>query len=120
MKKAEAPDVAKQVEKSWFCNCFVSKITKNGLLQLVEYWVEKRQKGNTISAMNMGKLVMMQKDVKLADYLRNSTIIIADGFPVYWAPRILGDPIPERITGVELMEDLLHLADKNHFRVYFL
>jgi N-acetylglucosaminyldiphosphoundecaprenol N-acetyl-beta-D-mannosaminyltransferase len=63
---------------------------------------------------------MMQKDKRLADCILKSSINIADGFPIFRAARLLGDPVPERITGIELMEELLKLAGENSFSVYFL
>jgi len=64
--------------------------------------------------------MMMQNDKKLADCVFNSSINIADGFPIFVATQLLGNPVPERITGIELMEELLKLAAESHFSVYFL
>jgi N-acetylglucosaminyldiphosphoundecaprenol N-acetyl-beta-D-mannosaminyltransferase len=47
-------------------------------------------------------------------------VIIADGFPVFLAARLLGRPLPERITGVDLFEDLLAAAGRKGYRIYFL
>ncbi|MCP4270030.1 MAG: WecB/TagA/CpsF family glycosyltransferase [Candidatus Brocadiaceae bacterium] len=109
-----------EIGKSWLGGCFVSKIDKQGLLNLVYQWVQEKNKGKYITAVNVSKLVMMQKDSKLADYMLNSTINIADGFPIFLGPKLLGNPIPGRITGVELMEDLLVKASKHRYRIFFL
>lgn len=108
------------IERSWIGDCFVSKISKTDLLDLVDEWIGKRDKNHYITAINVSKLVMMQHDNKLADYISNSSINIADGFPIYLAAILLGNPIPARITGVELMEDLLRLSDNKCYRLFFL
>ena len=44
----------------------------------------------------------------------------ADGQSVVWASRLLGDPLPERVAGIDLMAALLGLAEERSYRVYFL
>jgi N-acetylglucosaminyldiphosphoundecaprenol N-acetyl-beta-D-mannosaminyltransferase len=39
---------------------------------------------------------------------------------VIWAARLLGVAIPERVAGIELMEELIRLCAKNGYRPYFL
>ena len=107
-------------QKSWIDDCFVSKISKADLLALIKAWILSKQKGKYVTAINVSKLVMMQKDKRLADCILKSSINIADGFPIFRAARLLGDPVPERITGIELMEELLKLAAENRFSIYFL
>lgn len=99
--------------------CFLSKISKAELLRLITSWIQCREKGHHITAINVSKLVAIQSDQKLAGFIGDSSVNIADGSPVYLSTHLTGDPIPERITGVELMEDLLGLAHENVWRVYF-
>ncbi len=108
------------IDVSYVGNCFVSKITKETTLRLIDNWIRSGKKDHRITAVNVGKLVMLQTDKKLSGYVMGSAVNIADGFPIYLATRLLGDPIPERITGVALMEDLLRLANTNRYSVYFL
>lgn len=97
----------------------MSKISKAEIRSLIKEWILEKEKGKYITAINVSKLVMMQKDKKLAAYILKSSVNIADGFPIFLATKILGNPIPERITGIELMEELLKLASEQRFSVYF-
>jgi N-acetylglucosaminyldiphosphoundecaprenol N-acetyl-beta-D-mannosaminyltransferase len=47
-------------------------------------------------------------------------IVSADGQSVVWASRLLGDPLPARVPGVDLMAELLVLAESRGHRVYVL
>lgn len=107
------------IEKSWIDGCFISKISRVDLLEKVRNWIKTKEKGRYITAINVSKFVMMQRDAKLSDFVLNSHITIADGFPIFLSTRLLGDPIPERVTGADLMEELLRMADVNKFGVYF-
>ena len=107
-------------EKSWIDGCFLSKISRSELISLVNEWIEADNKNKYITAINVSKLVMLQKDSKLSDYVLKSSITIGDGISVYLATRLIGNPIPERITGADLMEDLLQLANERGYKVFFL
>lgn len=69
---------------------------------------------------NAGKLVLMQRDPLLKQIVQYCPLINADGQSVVWALKLVGRPIPERVTGIDLMERLLIEADKKHYRIYFL
>jgi N-acetylglucosaminyldiphosphoundecaprenol N-acetyl-beta-D-mannosaminyltransferase len=62
----------------------------------------------------------MRSDAWLRESVLGSDLIVADGLPVVWASRILGEPLPERVTGIDLFEKLLELADEERFSAYFL
>lgn len=97
----------------------IDAITMNETLELIKQAVEeKRQIHHTV--VNAGKIVMMQTDEKLFKSVISSDIINADGQIVVWVGRLLGKAIPERVTGIDLMDRLMMEAHKNHYKVFFL
>ena len=56
----------------------------------------------------------------LRDSVTGAQLILADGMGVVWASRLVGDPVPERVTGIDLFEALLGLAASRGFSVYLL
>jgi N-acetylglucosaminyldiphosphoundecaprenol N-acetyl-beta-D-mannosaminyltransferase len=71
-------------------------------------------------AVNAAKIVALQDDSRLRDIVRRSDLVTADGQSVVWAARVLGHRLPQRVTGIDLMHDLLALAERRGYRVYFL
>ena len=71
------------------------------------------------SVVNAAKLVLMQKNKELFEAVVNSDIINADGQAVVWASRLFGNPLPERVTGIDLMEKLVELAHKRGYKIFF-
>ena len=73
-----------------------------------------------VGVLNAAKVVKLGRD----DFLRNSLlecdVLLADGQSVVWASQITGRPLPERVTGIDLFEALLSVADREHLRVYLL
>ena len=73
-----------------------------------------------VGVVNAAKIVKMRRDPILADSVLNSDLVLADGMSVVWASRILGDPLPERVTGIDLFERLLAVAEEDGRSAYFL
>jgi N-acetylglucosaminyldiphosphoundecaprenol N-acetyl-beta-D-mannosaminyltransferase len=47
-------------------------------------------------------------------------LVSADGQSIVWASRLLGDPLPERVAGVDLMHELFALAERSGYSVFIL
>lgn len=73
-----------------------------------------------IGVVNSAKLVNMRRDDLLREDVLSSDLVLADGMAVVWATRILGQVIPERVPGIDLMTGILERGDRLNFRVYCL
>ncbi len=69
---------------------------------------------------NAAKLVALQRDERLRDIVADCDLVSADGQAVVWAARLLRQPLPERVAGIDLMHELLSVAEREGWRVYFL
>ncbi len=88
-------------------------------LEQIETFVREKVPRQHVS-INVHKLVMLQRDAQLREAVETCDLATADGQPVVWAARLLSRPIKGRITGIDLMENLLALAAEKGYRVYFL
>ncbi|PNP89418.1 glycosyltransferase [Listeria newyorkensis] len=68
---------------------------------------------------NANKINLMQKDEKLRDIVNSSPLINADGASILLAAKMLGKQLPERVTGIDLMDEVLQLANRKAYRVFF-
>jgi N-acetylglucosaminyldiphosphoundecaprenol N-acetyl-beta-D-mannosaminyltransferase len=75
---------------------------------------------NLVITANASHLCMMRRDPELALACRAGHLTVADGMSVVWALRASGQPVPERVAGVDLMARLLAAAGEHQLRVYFL
>jgi len=66
--------------------------------------------GHQHVVLNAAKVVSAQSSVPLAESVRHADIVNADGQSVVWASRILGDRLPERVAGIDFMEELIRRA----------
>ena len=70
--------------------------------------------------LNAAKVVQVQHDEALRRIISGCSLVNADGQSVVWAARLLGVDVPERVTGIDLMERLLDRSQELGWSVYFL
>jgi len=71
-------------------------------------------------AINAAKVVACEDDAELRAAVAGAHLATADGQAVVWAARLLGDRVPARVAGADLMERLIaHAADRG-YSIYFL
>ncbi len=61
-----------------------------------------------------------QSDPELMSLLRQADLVAADGTGIVWASGQVGQPVPERVTGVELAESVMAEAAARKYRLFFL
>ena len=71
-------------------------------------------------SVNAAKVVAMQQDGRLREIANGCGLVTADGQSVVWASHLLRSPLPCRVTGIDLMHELLALAEREGYRVYVL
>jgi N-acetylglucosaminyldiphosphoundecaprenol N-acetyl-beta-D-mannosaminyltransferase len=99
--------------------CGIDAVTMEQALGWVEGIIERRARGQHM-AVNAAKLVASQDDPRLREIIAGCELVTADGQAVVWASRLLGNPLPERVAGIDLMSALLAAAEQNAWRVYVL
>ncbi|MFY9610543.1 MAG: WecB/TagA/CpsF family glycosyltransferase [Blastocatellia bacterium] len=72
------------------------------------------------AVVNAAKIVAANKDNALQAALLEADLVTADGMSVVWASRLLGQPLKERVTGIELFQRLVRRASERGWAVYFL
>ena len=68
-------------------------------------------RGGMIATVNPEILLRCRRDSRLAAHVRQADLILADGIGVVVASRILGTPLPERVTGADLATGLFPLLE---------
>ena len=69
---------------------------------------------------NVDFLVKARRDAELHRILVNADLVLCDGKPLVWASRWLGDPLPGRVAGSDLMPCLLQRATERGWRIFLL
>jgi N-acetylglucosaminyldiphosphoundecaprenol N-acetyl-beta-D-mannosaminyltransferase len=80
----------------------------------------KMGEGGAVFTPNVDHVVNADRDVDLRRAYEAADLCLADGKPLVWASRLLGWPLPEKISGADLILPLAERAAANGWRVYLL
>lgn len=83
-------------------------------------WCERPRASHTVVAANPALLCRMRRDPELREACRAADLVLPDGISIVWASRLSNAPLPERVTGIDLMAHLLAAASEHGLGVYFL
>ncbi len=107
-----------QTKRVYLWNVPIDALTMQETVALIDRAIQKRLQ-ITHAAVNVAKFVAMQDNPELRRAVCESTIVNADGYPLVWLARLLGYAVPERVTGIDLMEALVALAAERQYRIFF-
>jgi N-acetylglucosaminyldiphosphoundecaprenol N-acetyl-beta-D-mannosaminyltransferase len=96
-----------------------NNITMAAILKRIQSMVAARRPHYLVTA-NVDFLVQARRDAELRRVLNSAEAVLCDGMPLVWASRWLGNPLPERVAGSDLVPQLLELAEKHKYHVFFL
>ncbi|MCF6410110.1 WecB/TagA/CpsF family glycosyltransferase [Pseudalkalibacillus salsuginis] len=98
---------------------FVDTSMDSFIKHLHESHLEKESKAFVITA-NPEIVMYASEDVGYRSVLNDADYITPDGIGIVKAARILGTPIKERVSGFDIMCNLLQIANENRSSVYLL
>ncbi|MEU0570645.1 WecB/TagA/CpsF family glycosyltransferase [Nonomuraea sp. NPDC005983] len=77
-------------------------------------------RGGRIVTPNVDICRAAARDVALRELVNSGDLVVADGMPLVWASRLLGTPLPQRVTGADLIWTLSAMAASRGWPVYLL
>jgi N-acetylglucosaminyldiphosphoundecaprenol N-acetyl-beta-D-mannosaminyltransferase len=94
-------------------------INTDQTIQLVDQMIQSRGP-HYLATANVDFLVQALRDAELRRILWDAHLVLCDGMPLIWASRLLGNPLPERVAGSDLVPLLIRLASEKGYRIFFL
>jgi len=102
-----------------FLGCPIDVLTMADTVELARTAMHSQQRLQHV-ALNVAKLVSMRFDPMLAADVVSSDVISIDGMGIVWGARALGLPVQSRVTGIDLLTEILALCERDGFKPYFL
>jgi len=88
-------------------------------VELVEKYVKTKTPLH-LMGVNADKINETCENEKLKEIVNSCGIINADGASVVMASKYLKKPLPERVAGIDLMQDLVDLSERKGYSIYLL
>jgi N-acetylglucosaminyldiphosphoundecaprenol N-acetyl-beta-D-mannosaminyltransferase len=97
----------------------VDAVTFAEALKRIGELVEGRH-GGAVFTPNVDHVVKAERHPEFRRAYSRADLALADGMPLVWASRLLGSPLPEKVSGSDLAVPLIRLAAERRWRVYLL
>jgi N-acetylglucosaminyldiphosphoundecaprenol N-acetyl-beta-D-mannosaminyltransferase len=94
-------------------------LDREGAIEAVVRLV-RQGRGGTVFTPNVDHVVQAEHDLAFREAYSRTDLSFVDGTPVLWAARLLGTPLPAKLSGSDLFEPLLERAASEGLRVVLL
>ena len=89
------------------------------VIQVIDWLVQRGTPSYFITA-NLHYARLSASVEALQSVNSQAAFIVADGMPLVWMSRLLGRPLPERVTGADLVWSMCELAADKGYRIFLL
>lgn len=100
-------------------NASFDPLTRDEAVQAVFGAIDAGRRG-WLCTVNVSTLMMMREDTWLQGFVDRAELVVADGQPLVWCARLFGGRLPERVTGVDLIDTLCSRAAAEGRGIYCL
>ncbi|MGQ9656564.1 MAG: WecB/TagA/CpsF family glycosyltransferase [Fimbriimonadales bacterium] len=97
----------------------VHRVGMDAALRHIEELIQRGEPSLVITADANAVLIALE-DAEFHALMRHAALVTPDGFGLLWAGRRLRQPFPERVSGVDLVEQLTRLSHEKGYRLYLL
>lgn len=102
-----------------FSGILVDNITLAAATTRVEDYIRSGQ-AHLVVTPNPEIIVTAQTDSELRQILNNAALRVPDGISMVVVSRILRTPLLERVSGIDLMLELIELSNEKGYKIFFL
>lgn len=96
----------------------VNSLTMAQAVEAVQRFIAEKRCALVATA-NAEMLMRSTEDRELKDILNQADLVVPDGAGTVWAAGHLGQPMPERVAGYDLAQELMREAPALGHRIYF-
>jgi N-acetylglucosaminyldiphosphoundecaprenol N-acetyl-beta-D-mannosaminyltransferase len=94
-------------------------VTLGGALDAIDELVRAKAGGRVFTP-NVDHVVQVEQDARFRAAYADASLSLVDGMPLMWAAKLLKTPLPEKVSGSDLILPLMRRAAERGHRVYFL
>ena len=96
-----------------------SKLTMKETVSWLTDAITERRGVQVITANPIMVMAALEND-KIMRIMKQADMIVPDGSGIVWAANYAGSPLTERVTGFDLLHELMRVGEQHRWRVYML
>lgn len=113
------PSPLRALDRVQLGHLWLDVVSFSGALQRIEELVDEGA-GGAVFTPNVDHVVTAEDDAAFRAAHGAARLVVADGQILVWAARLLRTPVPEKVSGSDLVWPLMERAGRRGWRVYLL
>lgn len=109
----------KKMKKQPLLNINVNNLSLSETLCAIDFLIQ-RGKPSYLVEVNVDVIVKAESDFQLKKIIQEADLVLTDGMPLVWVSGRGKTKIKEKVSGSDLVPEVLKNAEKNGYSVYFL
>lgn len=97
----------------------IDKVNSQQALEKIGAFIASGQPHQIVTA-NAEIIYQASKNEKMRHVINNAQMVTADGSGVVWASHQLGEPLKQRVTGIDLVNSICEQSAKDKWKIYIL
>ncbi len=97
----------------------IDKVNSQQALEKIAEFIASGQPHQIVTA-NAEIIYQASKNEKMRNVINNAQMVTADGSGVVWASRKLGEPLEQRVTGIDLVNSICERSAADKWKIYIL
>ena len=97
----------------------IDQVDNQETIQKIEEFIVSKKPHQIVTPDTLAVL-RARKDLKYQAILKSADLVTPDGAGILWAATTLNHPLPERVTGIDIIHNICRLAAKKGYSLYLL
>ncbi len=97
----------------------IDRVTSQQAMDKIGEFIASGQSHQIVTA-NAEIIYQASRNEKMRNVINNAQMVTADGSGVIWASRQLGEPLEERVTGIDLVNSICERSAADKWKIYIL
>jgi len=112
--------VLKNITRANILGCQVDLVNMQEALEFIEQVIEQRARDIQVVTLNAEIIYQATQNEELRHVINQASLVTADGIGTVWAARTLGYSQKERVTGIDLLQNLCSRSALRGWKIYLL
>ena len=97
----------------------IDQVDNQETIQRIEEFIVSKKPHQIVTPDTLAVL-RARKDLEYHAILKSADLVTPDGAGILWAATTLNHPLPERVTGIDIIHNICRLAAKKGYSIYLL
>lgn len=97
----------------------IDRVDLDGAVERIDSFL-RSEKPHQVVTVNLDFLRIAEQNIRFRDAINSADLAVADGMPLVWLSRLLRQPLPQRVAGVDLVHESCALAARAGRGVFLL